>query len=393
MIYKLASRDNINSEIFESWPAVLNKTFTRFNNHVEELTFCSEDEVLNWLESKSRTKSAARNTNIQEFRNGDPNKLYSLYCCEHANPYHDTNDDFFMYSLRIKKPHETYMTFMNEKSSRVKSSFKKIDVQAIVKENVEYSSDMREIKKEFFEGIYPLEIDPTDPISCKYMDFVNNINENDTDENKGKDYSIITLNHSNGGSKWLDNFVKKLAHLEKYLEFFARGGNTFVNVSKDEEQIVLHHYILKLLSENQQNTSEDNELQTKVKYLISDPILCNNEIYQIRFGTALITWHRSYRYIVEKYNLIPSMQFSQIVLNFNLSDFYKQTQSKENLRVMAKNIEEIYGIKKRNAEKNMYMPNNLIVRNKINQSKFHKTIKSFNKKDQTDNEKIEDNKS
>lgn len=381
MIFKLASRDNINSEIFESWPAVLNKTFSLYNNHVEELTFCSEDEVLNWLESKSRTKSASRNTNMQEFRNGDPNKLYSLYCCEHSNPYHDQNDgneDFFMYSLRIKKPHEAYMTFMNEKSTRIKSSFKKIDIQIVIKEQVEHSSDMREIKREFYEGIYPLEIDPVDHISTQYMDFVNKINDKDTDENKEKDYSIVTL--PSGGSKWLDNFVRKLSHLEKYLDFFARGGNTFVNISRDDEQIILKQYILKLLADNQTDNPDDEELQTKVKLLISDPVLCSNEIYQIRHGRALISWHKNYKYVIEKYNLIPSAQFSKIILNFNFSDFFKQAQTKENLRVMAKNIEEIYGIKKKHNEKNMYMPNNMIIRNKVNQSKFHTTIKSFGKK-------------
>ncbi len=401
MIYKLASRDNINSENFESWPAVLNKTFTLFNNHVEELIFYSEDEVLNWLESKSRTKSASRSANMQEFRNGDPNKLYSLYCCDHSNPYHDQNDlvstpyssgntnkgqdqmednDCFMYSLRIKKPHEAYMTFMNEKSTRIKSSFKKIDVQLVVKEQVEHSSDIREIRKEYYEGIYPLEIDTTDHQSVKYMEYVNSVNEKDTDENKEKNYSIVTLTAFPGGSKWLDNFIRRLSHLEKFLDFFARGGNTFVNIMKDEEQIVLNQYILKLLSDNQQNTPEDDDLQTKVKLLICDPVLYTNEKYQVRCGRTLISWHKNYKYIIEKYNLIPSIQFSKIVLNFNLCDFFKQSQSKENLRIMIKNIEEIYGIKKKNVEKNMYMPNNMIIKNKTSHSKFNTIVKSFNKK-------------
>lgn len=384
MIYKLASRDNINSENFESWPAVLDKTFTKFNNHVEELTFHSEDEVLNWLESKSRTKSASRNTNVQEFRNGDPNKLYSLYCCDHENPHHDHNEehgDMFMYSMRMKKPNEAYMTFMNEKSTRIKSSFKKIDIQLVVKEQVEHSSDIREIKREYYEGIYPLEIDTSDPQSIKYMEYVNSVNDKDTDENKEKDYSIVTLSAiSQNGSKWLDSFIRKLHHVEKYLNFFAKGGNTFINIAKDDEQILLNQYILKLLADNQQNTPEDDELQTKVKLIISDPVLCNNDKYQIRCGRTLVSWHKNYRYIVEKYNLIPSAQFSKLILNFNLSDFFKQTQSKENLRIMIKNIEEIYGIKKKNMEKNMYMPSNMIIKNKINYSKFHKTVKSFGKK-------------
>lgn len=379
MIYKLASRDNINSEILESWPAVLDKNFTKFNNHVEEITFCSEDEVLNWLESKSRTKSVSRNTNVQEFRNGDPNKLYSLYSCEHSNPYHENDMDNFMYSLRIKKPYEAYMTFMNEKSTRTNSSFKKIDIQPIIKEQVEHSSDIREIGKEYYEGIYPLEIDQSDPVSVKYMEYVNQINQQDIDENKEKEYSIVTL--PDRGSKWLDNFIRKLSHLEKYLEFFARGGNTFVNISKDDEHVLLNQYVIKLLADNQRNTPDDDELQIKVKQLIIDPVLCNNTMYQIRHGRVFVTWHKNYRYMIEKYNIIPSSQFSQIVLNFNLSDFFKLSQSKENLRVMIKNIEEIYGINRRNFEKNMYMPDNMMIKNRQNQSRFQKTVKSFGKKE------------
>ncbi len=380
MIYKLASRDNIDSEKFETWPAVLMKGFTKFNNRVEEFTFCSEDELMCWLESRSRTKSTSRHTNIQEFRNGDPNKLYSVYCCEHENPTHDQTDpylyDNFLYSLRFKKPHETFMTFTNEKGSRVTSSFKKINIQNQIRESVDHSSDIREIKNELFEGIYPIDVDSNDAMSVKYIEYVKRIHITDTEENKNKDFSIVCSSNCHN-SRWLENFLKILSRVEKYLEFFAKGGDIYVNLSKDDEHIELTERIINLINDNAQ---EDDEVHNKIKNLAKDPLLFNGEIYQVRFDKTLLTWHKNYSYIIKKYNLIPSEQFSELILHFNFSDFFKQIQSKENLQAMLKNIEDMYGIHKsfNDVKYNPWKNNDIVfVKGRTVQPKFHKITKTF----------------
>lgn len=349
MIYKLASRDNIDSERFQSWPAVLNNSFTRFNNLVEEYTFGSEEDVLNWLESKCRTKSNNRSTNSQEFKNGDPNKIYSIYQCDHANSHHGCEvQDKFVYSLRFKKPTEAYTTFNSEKGVKTNSSFKKICVQQLTPEmgtgiTIDYSSDVREIKKEHFEGVYPLDTDPKDPADVRYMDFVKTVHDMDTEENKKKDYSIVVAD-SIHGSKWLEYFISRLKHVERYLEFFAKGGNIYFNISPTENHAMLMSHITNLLDANKHNTPEDNDLQYQIRALVADPILYNQEIYQVRYNKSLLSWHSNYAHILSKYNLIPSKQFAEMILNFNLADFFKQTQSDENLFAMIKNIREIYKI-------------------------------------------------
>lgn len=60
MVFRLASRDNINSDKFDLWPAVLNRSFTKFNNKIESQVFNSEDEMLNWLDSRCRIKGSEK---------------------------------------------------------------------------------------------------------------------------------------------------------------------------------------------------------------------------------------------------------------------------------------------------------------------------------------------
>jgi hypothetical protein len=380
MIYKLASRDNTYSERFEAWPAVLNNLFTKFNNTIEEHTFCSEDDVLNWLESKSRTKSNNRYTNSQEFKNGDPNKLYSVYCCEHQNPNHGPElRDTFLYNLKYKKPHETWMTFINEKGTRNKSSFKKINIRHNTKEEVEYSSDVREIGKVFFEGIYPIIVDENDKIETVYMKFVKSIHDLDSPENKKLEYSVVVMNKA---TRWIDLFLERLEHVEKILEFFARGGDTIVSLYDNESQNFQEHralvqHIFKLMEDNKLNTPDDNEMQISVRNIVTDPLLCTDEIYQVRYQESLITWHRNYSYMIRKYNLVPSKQFSNMILNFNLSDFFKQIQTKENLLTLINNLEEIYGIHylKTNPKNKLEIQ---LLKGPVLNPKFQRITKSFN---------------
>jgi len=376
MVYKLASRDNIDGERFEIWPAVLNNSFTKFNNAIEDHVFHSEDDILNWLESKSRTKSSLRTTNSQDFRNGDPNKLYSVYKCEHKDTSMTecANDDVFLYSLRQKKPSETYMTFINEKGERIKSSFKKIDQRQYV-ELTDYSSEMREIENTFFEGIYPLDIEDTkDQKYTTYMKYVNDIHELDTNENRQKTYDFI-IGNSSLTTRWISLFLERLTQVENYLEFFSKGGNIYYNINRDEDHEAMIKYILTILQRISKDSDENDKKQ--IRSIIIDPYLCDNEkeIYQVRYNKKMITWNINYKHIIKQYNLIPSKEFAMMIMRFNLGDFYKQYQSNENLSTMIKNLEAIYGI---DNGKFIDEPKMIVKRNNSYQTLHYKKLsKSF----------------
>jgi hypothetical protein len=419
MIYKLASRDNIESECLEQWPAILDTQFMKFNNCIENITFSSEDEILNWLESKCRTRATiGHNTNIQTFRNGDPNKIYSVYQSvivsnnsiimpndlsntsnNNLNKYskselnkyskegmnNDINktSDIFLYSLRYKKSNEAYMTFTNEKGIKIKSSFKKTTINYPPEEKVDYSHDIiRIIKKKYYEGIYPHDATAEDQKDIEYMQYAKDIHMMDPDKSaKNKDFSVVFVDNT-CGSKWLDYFIVKLLQVEKYLDFFAKGGNLYVNINKENNHAATLEYIFELLIDNKKNTIGDNELQTNIKNLIIDPILCDEEIYQVRYMKTLLSWHKNYSYVMRKHNLMPSKQFADFILDFNLSDFYKQKQSRENLLVLIRNIMDIYDIHnvdidteimkrtKKTKKDNSIEKNDRVV-------KYNKVVKSF----------------
>lgn len=378
MIYKLASRDNIDGERFDSWPAVLNKTFNKFNNVVEDHIFRSEDDILNWLESKCRTKSSSRYTNIQEFRNGDPNKLYSIYSCTHTDPNHGSEQcDVLVYSLRVRKAHEAYMTFVNEKGTRVKSSFKRIDNKvdySLSTDDIEFSSSPREINKEYYEGVFPLDKDDSDNLQIRYLEFVKSVHELDSVENKAKDYDVVFVDSSQGG-RWLDKFLKKLEHVERFLEFFAKGGNNQINIDKDPDHDEMLKFIFKLLADNRRDTQEDRDMQLNIRNMMIDPYLCSAEIFQIRYNRTLLTWHRNYAYIIKKLGIMPSKIFADTIMRFDLADFYKQIHTRDNLSAMIKNIDEIYGISSNDTEQKI-----TFVRGKnrdVERPKFFKMVKSF----------------
>lgn len=394
MVYKLASRDNIDGDRLETWPAIPDKSFKFLNNTLEDPIFNSEDDILNWLESRSRTKTSIRTTTGQEFKNGDPNKLYSVYKCEHENCYHDNNiHDIFLYSLRFRKQNESCMSFINEKGNKLKSSFKKIDVQHVVLEDIEYSSDIREINKEFFEGIYPIDIDGTDPYCNTYIKFVKKIHEMDNEDNKKNEISYVVANNQHV-TKWINYFLDRLGHIERFIEFFNRGGDMYINIAPDEDHKYLINYIFEILSENENedddeqkdddinhyHNPEKNDLFLQIKTLIMDPKLCDKEIFQIRYNKRLVTWHRNYNYMIKKFSLIPSKQFSEMIMHFNLSDFFKQYQSRENLTIIIRNLENMYGIKRRrNIKKNndTCVANNNLQRDIPYHKKFNRISRTF----------------
>ena len=362
MMYKLASRDNIDGERFESWPSILNPDFKKFNNTIEEHIFSSEDDILNWLDSKCRTKYSNRHTNVQEFRNGDPNKLYSIYKCSN-----DKNT--FIYSLRYKKTNETYMSYINEKNVRLKSSFKKIDnkidfnIESIDHDN--YSSAPRYINREYYEGIYPLDIDENDYLQKEYMNYVKRIHKLDIEEKQKEEYLFVHVS-SSISLKWLDRFLNKLDHVENALQFFSKGGNNQINLDIEYDHKDKLNEMFRLLEYNSLNTTEDLELQINIRNMMVDPILSNNDIYQLRYDKTLLTWNKNYGYIIKTLKLMPSKIFSEIIINFSLMDFYKQIHSRENIMAMINNINEIYDL--------CDQPK-IINKNK---PKFLKIVRSFN---------------
>jgi hypothetical protein len=373
MKFKLVCRENIDTPHLEVWYPVLDETFKKFNNDVIDIFFYSEDDVLNWLESKSRTKSFSRFTNTQEFRNGDPNKLYAVYSCNHDNPHHGTEiTDSYLYCLRFKKPSEAPDTFTNERGQRIHSSFKKINIPKEIKEHINsYSSNPREIKYEYYEGIYPLELD-NDNISISYMNYVMKVHNSDTNIDDDTGYMMVTAN-TNHTSSWLDNFIEKLELVEKYLRFYSDGGNAISNLTKDNEQKEISNYILQILDDHKQDGIEAHDVHNKLKYIVIEPLLYNDEIYQIRHNKTYISWHKNYIDIIKKLKLIPSKTFADIIINFTLADFYRQIQSKFNLMKLVNNLEQLYNIK--------HEPNKRYVRfigrNKISKPKFNTIVRSF----------------
>ena len=372
MPYKLASRDNLNSDILDSWPAVLDESFTKFGNKIESQCFYSEDQIFNWLEAKCTTKNKHRLTNMQKFRNGSPNKLYSVYFCPHDNPHHGAEfNDVHLYDLRSKKLHEAHSTYQTSNGDKLASSFKRMNKKIVSKEKVEYSSSVRLIADQYYEGIYPLDVNQDAQDETQFMDFVTKIHNSDIDENLEKDYSIVVADNSYV-SKWLEIFIKKLRLVEKYLQFFAAGGRGDVVIESSELHDSKIQYIMRLLSEHREGTVEDAIDHNKIINLVIDPHLYDGQVFQIRYKDTLLTWHKNYSTILEKYQMIPSEEFSELILNFSLADFFKQRQKDESLDQIIKNMEEYYGVNR------SIMNTRFVGRSgRIRQPRYHKITKSF----------------
>lgn len=389
MVLRLASRDNIDGERFDVWAAVLTNKLQKFNNRIEQNTFNTEDEILNWLENRSRSRTYVNplietkgNINAYDFRNSDPNRIYSVYQCDHPNTTHEHGEDGLydrcLYSLRIRKANETFMTFSTEKGERMKSSYKKIENPiefTNVDIEIDYSADMRMINNEYLEGIIPIDVDPNDPQQVTYLNYVKAMHKSDisTIHEQDKEYSIV---YAKGGHayKWLDRFVQKLSFIERYLEFFAKGGNTYVNIEKEPEHDVMIKYIFDLLNGNRQDTLEDDALQLSIRNMVIDPYFYKGDIYQIRHNKTLLSWHKNYLYMIQKHGLLPSKQFADVVFTFTLADFFKQIHPKENLEIFIKNIEGFYGVPKNTNNDTI----RVMGKNKYNDApKFKRVTRSF----------------
>ena len=180
MHYRLVSRDNVESDILESWPPVLNPSFTLYNNKIIDIIFPNEIQIFNWLGSRSRSKTA-KMTNTQSPRNGDPNKLYAVYLCmEPGDPSYDSSvPPSYMYSVKMIRPGEAQPVIITKTNERIKTSFKKFNIRKVdlfdrmdlsdpsaiggddsrqltPEGEVVHSSDIRHVNFKFFEGIYPI---------------------------------------------------------------------------------------------------------------------------------------------------------------------------------------------------------------------------------------------
>lgn len=137
-------------------------------------------QIFNWLESRSRSKAAQKMTNSQNPRNGDPNKIYSVYFC--ADPMDDEHNPnqppSCLYSIKMIRPGEPQPIIMTKTNERIKTSFKKYNIQkvdlfdrmdlydelhersvkpVIPESQIIHSSDLRQVHFKFFEGIYPID--------------------------------------------------------------------------------------------------------------------------------------------------------------------------------------------------------------------------------------------
>lgn len=179
MYYKLVSRDNVESDILDAWPPILDPNFTLYNNSIIDITFPTEAQIFTWLESVSRLRVSNKQTNSQSSRNGDPNKIYAVYLLKPvpatqvgSNRAADTlpvtlpvTAPVYMYSVKMIRPGDPQLIIVSDTGERIKSSFKKYNVQKYcltdrLNPNVEnailHSSEFRKVNQKYFEGIYPI---------------------------------------------------------------------------------------------------------------------------------------------------------------------------------------------------------------------------------------------
>jgi hypothetical protein len=439
MYYRLVARDNIESHILEIWPPVLDQEFTLFNNRVIDIMFPSEIQIFNWLDSRSRAKHANKMTNTQKPKNGDPNKIYAVYFCD-AEDEIDTLP-IYLYSIKMIRPGEPQSIIMTGENERIKTSFKKYNMQKydlleridpsdgsdnreLMEGSIIHSSKLREVHYKFFEGIYPISqelgvdsrslngssedttIDSDEQLESRglstiqlpnkpyirsitkdsskpskskiktlevvqrtdkeilyedYMQYVSAIHKLDTEQGRGirnadentdeKEYDVI---FSDSSDKWLDHFVNKLDKIESYLRVLAKGGKgqfnlRYIGRSKAGGQHEIKRQnmisdIHRILESNVDMTRETSEDFRRISNLTSDPILFDGNVYQVRYGDTLLTWHAGYSQIIKDLRVIPSKSFCYYIILFEFSDFFKQNQPIETLEQIYEKLMSVYQV-------------------------------------------------
>jgi hypothetical protein len=351
-MYRIASRNNINGDKFDIWPAVLNSSFDEFDNKIESCTFRTENDIYEWLDAKRRTLDRTKQTKNQEICNGDPNRIYSVYMCNHTDTTHINSEpdmmDKFLYNLRLKKQSETPTIYQTEKGTKRNSTFTKIlanmDFNNIDTEMM-YSSQPIIINGEMYEGIYPIGSESTDQIDQIVQEYQNYVaNVRDIDIAKSDNKIDMVLVDSPYGRRWLNDFLKKLNFVEIYLNFFAKGGDIFIKLNQDQSRHLMIKYIYDLLDRCRLDTPEDDLFQQSVRNMIDDPVLYQNPQFQIRCDKTLISWNKNYSHVLRSYGLIPSKTFADAIMNFNLMSFYRQRHDIQNLQSVIGNLEIIYNV-------------------------------------------------
>ena len=147
--------------------------------------------------------------------------------------------------------------------------------------------------------MYPLNKDDDDLIHTRYLEFVNDVHQLDTPENKEKHYDVVFVD-SALGNRWLERFVRKLEHVERFLDFFSKGGTNRIHIERDPNHDEMLMYIFKLLADNRRNTPEDDDIQLNIRNMIIDPHLCKEEIFQVRYNKTLLSWHKNFIYVIKK---------------------------------------------------------------------------------------------
>ena len=350
MPYKITSRNNLDNENLQNMPAVLDGEFVDMGNVVESGIFMNESDILAWLESRLNSRNIIKNDIL--------NKTFSIY--EYTND--DYSDVMYKYSLRLKKQNEVNTTYVLN-SVKKSSSFKKFNISDFsihTLKDIQYSSDMFVYKYQLYEGIYPLDLDIQDTKENDYFSYVKTI-YNQEAENHNKEYELIFAT-TKQDHRWIDIFLKKLNIIEQILDNMSNKKYNMILFNTNIHHTTMIKYIYDILV-------DDNDTNTRIKNLITDPIFFNQSVYQIRLNDTMLTWHASYSHIIRKYKLIPSKRFVDTVITFGINTLFKQYQTKDNLTQIIKNIETLYNIS------TPYVPTERSMQSQ--KSRFNKVIKYF----------------
>jgi hypothetical protein len=387
MPYIVCWRDNIERNILQDWEPVPIKGV--FNGDVYNNDFPSEEQVFNWLGSRTRINTGIK-TRKQIKMNADPDKLYGIYSYIHNGNYSDpSNDLVYHYTVRLLRPSEQKKKLLDSNNKVINAPFIKVHVNTynlrerlvntvpnipgesnpvnsiINTGSLDHSPSMRVISGEYYEGIYPIsyelgldEDDTTDNASYKlyedYMSYVNAIHELDDIYEEGMEYDIAFLGDSD---RWIDEFYNKLVLIEQYLVLIQNGGqgnfnlegrtSNNRNILKKASPYTVHRQSLidKIKTIIKRNTStfiESTMDSSKLINLISDPFLYDGNLYQVRFRNSTMTWHKGYSQIIRVLRLVPSKEFCEFVVTFNINSFFEQYQTIDRLEKIYSELINIY---------------------------------------------------
>lgn len=327
-IYRVASR-HIN--MCDITPAVLDKNFTQYGNTIIPYIFNNIEDIKKWLSSASIIKTNNSMTMNNKYYKGDPNVIYSVYLCDHDDKTHNNDNsmcDKFMCNLK--------MIIQNDKIICIQLN--NIIPFYANHENMRFSASARNINGVINEGIIPVNND--DKITKIYNKYATNIHNMDINKNIFNNISIIYVNN-NVVKRWVELFIKKMEYVENHFISITKNSNTFIKIDKSYTDII--DYIFELINKNMNNN--DGE-KNKIRAMINNPIFYDNvnNIYHCRYKDTFITWHKYYKYVLQTCNIMPSRDFSDFIINFDLTYLHNQIHSKEKLIKLIHNIYKIYNI-------------------------------------------------